>query len=88
MKFDTPKFDGETSFNIWKVQMMVILSQYGLKKALGGKVTKPASMTDEQWEELEEEALLAIKLCLASHVLREVLDKTTMADLWLSLEKL
>lgn len=88
MKFEIPKFDGKISFNIWKVQMMAILTQYGLKKALGDKAKKSASMTDEQWEELDEKALSAIQLCLAAHVLLEVLEKATMADLWLGLETL
>lgn len=45
-------------------------------------------MTDEQWEKLDEKALSTIQLCLAAHVLREVLDKATMVDLWLGLEAL
>jgi len=36
----------------------------------------------------DENALSAIQLSLASHVFREVLDKTIMAVLWLSLETL
>ena len=47
-KFDIPKFDGKMSFNIWQVQMMVVLTQNGLKKALGGKDRNPTSMIDEQ----------------------------------------
>jgi len=39
-KFDIFKFDGKISFNIWKVQMMIILIQNGLKKAFGGKAKK------------------------------------------------
>ena len=67
---------------------MVVLTQNGLKKALGGKSKKPESMTDEQWEELDEKALSTIQLCLAPSVLREVLDKTTTAEIWLALESL
>jgi len=48
MKFDIPKIDGKFSFNIWNVQMMVVLTQNGLKKALGGKTKRLTSMTDEQ----------------------------------------
>lgn len=35
-----------------------------------------------------EKVLSAIQLCLAAHVLLEVLEKATTADLWLGLEKL
>jgi len=58
--------------------MMVTVIQYSLKKALGSKAKKLASMTSKQWQEPDESA---IQLYLEPHVLREVLDKTTMADL-------
>ena len=40
-KFAIAKFDGKMNLNIWKVQMMAVLTQNGLKKALGGKIKKP-----------------------------------------------
>jgi len=45
-------------------------------------------LADDKWEELEENALSAIQLCLAPHALREVLYKTTGVDLWVRLEEL
>jgi len=45
-------------------------------------------LTGEECEELELKALFAIQLCLAPHVLREVLDKTIAVDLWVRLEEL
>lgn len=45
-------------------------------------------MTDEEWEEMELKAVSAIQFCLAPHVLREVLDKTIVVDLWVRLEEL
>ena len=104
MKVDIQKFDGEMSFNLWKVQMRAVLIQHGLWKVLQGPHTKPSTMTDEQWaehqkkrrgkltdedwEELELKAVSAIQLCLAPHVLREVLDRTTALELWSRLEEL
>ena len=104
MKVDVQKFDGEISFNLWKVQMRAAPIQHGLWKVLSGPYTKPSMMTDEQWaeqqkkkrgslrddewEELELKALSAIQLCLAPHVLSEVLDKTTAVGLWVRLEEL
>ena len=67
-KFDIPNFDGKMSFNIWKVQMMTVLTQNGLKKALDGDSKKPKSMTDEEWLELDERALSPIQLCFMPHV--------------------
>ena len=49
MKFDISKFEGKISFNILKVQMIVVLSHHGLKKALTKKEKKPNSMADEQY---------------------------------------
>ena len=49
MKVDIQKFDGEISFNLWKVQMRAILIQHGLWKVLQGSHVKPEKVTDEQW---------------------------------------
>ena len=87
-KFDIPKFDCKISFYTWKAQMMAILTQNRLKKAFCGKTMRPAFMTDEQWEDLDEKALSTIQLYLAPHVLHKVLDKTTIVDLWLVLQAL
>jgi len=40
--------------------MVAVLTQNGLKKALGGKPKKPATIIDEQQEELDEKALSTI----------------------------
>ncbi|KAG6495421.1 hypothetical protein ZIOFF_043244 [Zingiber officinale] len=85
-RFDIEKFDGKISFSIWRIQMRAVLTQNGLKKTLEGKSKKPATMTYEQWEELDEKALSAIQLCLPREVLREVIHETTAAGLWLKLE--
>jgi len=49
MKVDIQKFDGEISFNLWKVQIRVVLIQHGLWKVLQGPHMKPKKMTEEQW---------------------------------------
>ena len=85
-KFNIPKFDGKMSFNIWKVQMVVVLSQNKLKKALAGKKQKPITMPKEQQEELDKKALSMIQLFFATNVLREVLDQITTVDLWFRLK--
>jgi len=59
-KFDIEKFDGKISFAIWQVQMLAILTQNDLKKVLVGKMTRPTTMTEEQWDEMDEKALSAI----------------------------
>ena len=84
--------------------MRAVLIQHGLWKILQGPHVKAEKMTkeqwaadqkkrrglltDEEWEELELKVVSAIQLCLAPHVLREVLDKTIAVDLWVQLEEL
>ncbi|KAJ0086224.1 hypothetical protein Patl1_09304 [Pistacia atlantica] len=46
------KFDGTTSFVIWQVRMMVVLTKEGTKKALQEKAKKPETMTDDEWEDI------------------------------------
>jgi len=104
MKVDIQKFNGEISFNLWKVQMRAVLIQHRLWKVLQGLHVKPekvtneqwatdqkkrrGSLTDEEWEELELKAVSAIQLCLTPHVLREMLDKANVVDLWARLKEL
>ena len=52
------------------------------------KKKKCGSLTDDEWEEREEKALSVIQLCLAPHVLREVLDKITAVSLYVWLQEL
>lgn len=87
-KFEIEKFDGKIDFSIWKVQMKAVLTQIGLRRALDGKQKKPLTMTDEEWQEMDEKALSAIQLCLTTEVLYEVLHEETAAGLWLKLESL
>ncbi|PHT53674.1 hypothetical protein CQW23_08136 [Capsicum baccatum] len=87
-KFDIEKFDGKISFAIWRVQMLAVLTQNGLKKVLSGKSAKPATTTEEQWEETDEKALSTIQLCLSREVLREVINEKTAAGIWSKLESL
>ncbi|MBA0671209.1 hypothetical protein Goklo_024875, partial [Gossypium klotzschianum] len=76
IRFEIEKFDGETNFNQWEVQMMAILVQTDLKKVVTGKTTENLNQTE--WEELDENALSAIQLCLVSTVLQE-LDENALS---------
>ncbi|PHT49616.1 hypothetical protein CQW23_09363 [Capsicum baccatum] len=51
----------------------------GLKKVLSGKSAKPATTTEEQWQETDEKALSTIQLCLSHEVLRKVINEKTAA---------
>ncbi|MFQ6645676.1 hypothetical protein Gotur_020163, partial [Gossypium turneri] len=54
-RFEIEKFDGETNFNLWQVQMMTILVQTGLKNVVTGK--KYENLNQTEWEELDEKTL-------------------------------
>ncbi|KAH9693618.1 High mobility group B protein 9 [Citrus sinensis] len=57
---------------------------YNCEKSGSGK----ASISDEDWEELDDKAASAIRLCLAKNVLANVGKIPTMKELWEKLEKL
>jgi hypothetical protein len=84
-KFDIPKFDGKISFVIWQIQMKAVLTQLVVQKALQ---TRPADMTDDKWQNIDERVLSAIQLSLSFDVLREVMHEKSAATLWKKLEEL
>ena len=60
IKFEFEKFNQDVNFDLWQVKMRGCLIQNGLKKAIFGKEMKPSTMTKEQWEKLDENALTLI----------------------------
>ncbi|KAJ1440471.1 Retrovirus-related Pol polyprotein from transposon TNT 1-94 [Sesbania bispinosa] len=62
-------YDGHINFGMWKVCMMVVLTQQNLKIALSGKEKKSAMMTDSEWDETDDKALSVIQLCITDDVL-------------------
>ncbi|MBA0620075.1 hypothetical protein Godav_005846 [Gossypium davidsonii] len=79
-RFDIQKFEGVTNFNLWQVQIMVIIVKPGLKKVVTGK--KLENLDQIKWEELNEKVSSAIQLCLVNRVLQEVLMEKTSSTLW------
>jgi hypothetical protein len=87
-KFEVEKFSGKNSFVLWKLKMRDLLVQQGLQKALAGRSKKLASMTDEDWEDLDARALSTIRLCLENEVLFNIVEETTTTILWTKPESL
>jgi hypothetical protein len=87
-KFDVEKFNGKGNFGLWQKRVKALLVQQGLHKALQGKKSKAATMTDEDWEEIDLKAASTIQLCLADEVMYNVMDEETATGLWLKLESL
>ncbi|GMI80412.1 hypothetical protein HRI_001710500 [Hibiscus trionum] len=74
-KFEVVKFNGEGNFGLWQARVKDLLAQQGILKAL--RSTKPASMEDDDWEELQQRATGTIRLCLADDILYHVMDLTS-----------
>jgi hypothetical protein len=87
-KFEIEKFNIKNNFEIWKVKMHDLLVQQGVVKAFLGKAKQPASITDEDWDEMDARALSSIRLCLADDVLFNIVTEKTAAGLWSKLESL
>ena len=85
-RFEIEKFNRKNNFSLWRVKMRALLVQQGLWKALKGKNALPATLSDEEKENLLEQAHSAILLSLGDEVLREIVDEETAAGLWLKLE--
>jgi len=62
--------------------------QKGLQKVFTGKSKKPASMTYEDWEDMDARALNTIFLCLTDEVLFNIDEDVTTTGLWTKLESL
>ncbi|KAK2993754.1 hypothetical protein RJ640_002968 [Escallonia rubra] len=61
-KYDLEKFDGSNDFNLWRMNMRVVLIQQGLLKALRGKQGLPDTMSDNEKEDMLERAHSALLL--------------------------
>jgi hypothetical protein len=87
-KFEVEKFNSKNNFVLWKLKMQDLLVQQRLQKALAEKSKKLASMTDEDWEDLDARALNTIRLCLADEVLFSIVEETKTKGLWTKPESL
>ncbi|KAK4390531.1 Retrovirus-related Pol polyprotein from transposon TNT 1-94 [Sesamum angolense] len=71
-KFEVVKFDGIGNFGLSQTRVKDLLAQQGILKALERQ--KPASMDDEDWEELQQRAAGTIRLCLADEIMYHVMN--------------
>ena len=81
-KYEIEKFNRKINFGLWQVKMRAILVGKQCVKALLGKEKKPASLTNEQFDDMDEMALSLIQLSLSDEVWREVLKEETTAGIW------
>ncbi|KAH0743102.1 hypothetical protein KY290_031095 [Solanum tuberosum] len=88
MKFEIDIFSRHNNFNIWKIQMMVLLRREGSIHAIDRNY--PDKTSDSDKEKIEKDALTVIQLSIAPNVLCEVSTSTdeTAKELWKRLEVL
>src|SRR3954465_981800 len=84
-KYEVPKFDGGTSFSLWKIRMKSSLVLQGLWKAVEEKFS---GVSEESKVELKEKALSAIFMSVTDSVLREIADQESASGAWKKLEEL
>src|SRR3954464_11368838 len=85
VKYEISKFDGGTSFSLWKIRMWSSLMLQGLWKAVEEKFS---GVSEESKVELQERALSAIFMNVTDSVLREIATEKTASDAWKKLEEL
>lgn len=72
MKYEVPKFDGETSVSLWKIRMQLSLVLQGQWKTIKEKFS---SDSGESKIELKDKVLIAIFMSVTDNVLHESLDE-------------
>jgi hypothetical protein len=65
-----------------------LLVQQGMVKAFLGKSKQPATITYEDWDEIDARALSSIRMCLVDDVLFNIVAEKTTIGLWSKLESL
>ena len=53
-KFEVEKFTSKNNFSLWILKVRDFLVQQGLHKALDGANKKSTSMTNSDWEDLDD----------------------------------
>ena len=79
-KLRVDKFNGQ-NFQLWKMQMEDYLYQKDLWKPLEGKSKNEGSMSNDEWDLLNKNALENIRLCLEPLVAFNVKKVKTIEDL-------
>ncbi|KAL0387502.1 UNVERIFIED_CONTAM: Retrovirus-related Pol polyprotein from transposon TNT 1-94 [Sesamum radiatum] len=77
-KFEVVKFDRTGNFGLWQTRVKDLLAQQGILKVL--RPHKPASMDDEDWEELQQRTAGTIRLCLTDEIMYHVMNLKSLGE--------
>ncbi|PHT84906.1 hypothetical protein T459_13349 [Capsicum annuum] len=75
VKYEVPKFNGDSGFSTWQRRTRDLLIQQALYKALSGESKKFESMKLEDWKEMDEKAASAIRLHLTNAMVNNIIDE-------------
>lgn len=78
VKFDIEKFNG-SNFSLWKLKIKAILRKDNCLPAIVGR---PTGLTDEKWQEMDDNAISNLHLTLADSVLSSIAEKKTAKEIW------
>lgn len=84
IKFEVEKYTDKENF-MWQRKVKVILVKGELWKAIAVMDKKPAWMTENQWNDLDQRAQCTIELYLADEMMFNVMLETSVAGLWLKI---
>ncbi|MCO5614233.1 hypothetical protein L7F22_068513 [Adiantum nelumboides] len=82
------KLEGAHNYAIWKKQCYSVMLQKKQAKPIKTEGNKPANMTDEEWEEVDELARSTIMLSVSDSLLFNVENEDTAWGMWKRLEDL
>src|SRR4051812_38434011 len=85
-KYEVPKFDGGTTFSLWKIRMKAALTLQGLWKAVVEKFDEDSD--ESKKADLKERAISAIFISMTDNVLRKIANEETASGAWKKLEGL
>ncbi|BFG41212.1 hypothetical protein CerSpe_274860 [Prunus speciosa] len=77
VKVEFKLFTDKENFMLWQRRMKYILKQQGISVVLVGKEKKLATMTDAEWEDLNELATGSIEQHLMDDVLCNAMEDST-----------
>ena len=80
-KFEFEKFCGKNNFELWKLKMRDLLVQQWLQKDLYGKIKRPLTVTNDEWEDLDSKALSTIQLFLVDDMLFNIGEEKLASSL-------
>ncbi|OAE31258.1 hypothetical protein AXG93_1962s1150 [Marchantia polymorpha subsp. ruderalis] len=68
-RFEVERFDGRTDYLLWERQVKNVIKAMGLRKDLK---PKPLNVDDEDWNEIQDQAVNIVTLYLKPNVLKQV----------------